>query len=148
MKSFLFIALFLIISCETTEESNDVVNFYTCLLLDSDVVYKHINSLVDAILTLDPVKLVESFTTIYPAILSEVNRCKKEVKTNSDNDIVLKLRHTESVTTKSNTKVEFFKALLKVFTTYIAPSLKEWGFNIKKICNDNFPDVFICDLLE
>ena len=131
MKSFLFIALFLIISCETTEESNDVVNFYTCLLLDSDVVYNHINSLVDAILTLD-----------------QVNRCKKEVKINSDNDIVLKLRHTESVTTKSNTKVEFFKALLKVFTTYIAPSLKEWGFSIKKICNDNFPDVFICDLLE
>ena len=146
MKSIIFIALFLIFSCKNIEESNDIINFYKCLLLDSDVVYNHINSFVEAIISLDPIKLVESFTTIYPAITLEVTRCKMVTKNNDNNDIILKSSNNESV--RSNTIAEFFKALLKYVTTYIMPFLNPLGINLKKICNDAFPDSFICDLLE
>ncbi len=142
MKPILFITLFVLTFYKTTEESNNIISFYKCLLLDSDTVYNHINSLVEAIITLDPVKLVESFTTIYPAIVTEVKRCKNEVETKADDFIVLKNSNTEG-----DIKVEFFKALLKVVTTYIMPFLNPLGFDLKKICNKAFPDVFICELL-
>ena len=78
MKSILFITLLLVISCESIQESsdNDVVSFYKCLLLDSDVVYNQINNLVEAIKSLDPIKLTTTFTTIVPIISAEVTRCK------------------------------------------------------------------------
>ena len=50
MKAILFITLFMLVSLETTEQSSDV-DFYKCLLLDSDVVFNHLNSLVEAILS-------------------------------------------------------------------------------------------------
>ena len=144
MKSILFFALFLLITCETSLESEETIAFYKCLLLDSDTVYNHINSLVEAVKTLDPIKLAESFSTIYPAIVLEVNRCKKEIKQNYD-DIILK---SSEINVKNNTTAEFFKALLKVVTTYIMPFLNPLGFDLKKICKNAFPDAFICDLLE
>ena len=91
MNKFLIVALFLIISCESTTDSESTINFYKCLLLDSDVTYNYLNDIVEAIKSLDPVKLVNTFSTIYPAILSEVERCKKE----TNNEIVLNEEETE-----------------------------------------------------
>ena len=88
MKSILLIALFMVISCKTSEVSYDVVSFYKCLLIESNTVFNHINSLIEAIETLDPLKLIASFTTIYPAIVIEVTRCELLVKKNVDNEIV------------------------------------------------------------
>ena len=145
MKSILFLALFLFISCETNKESEETIAFYKCLLLDSDTVYDHLNSLIQAVKSLDPIKFAESISTIIPAITTEVNRCKKEVKQNVDDDIVLKSSDSSA---GGNTIAEFFKALLKAVTTYIIPFLNSLGFDLKKICNSAFPDSFICELLE
>ena len=146
MKSILFISLLLVISCESIQESsdNDVVSFYKCLLLDSDVVYNQINNLVEAIKSLDPIKLTTTFTTIVPIISAEVTRCKL-------NQVFFRKLSTEDEQPVKNTssgKANFFKALLKAVTTYLIPFLKNIGINLKGICKDAFPDVFICDLLE
>ena len=146
MKSILFVTLLLIISCENIQESNDsdVVSFYKCLLLDSDVVYNQINSLVEAIKSLDPVKLTNTFTTIVPVITAEVTKCKaKQILFRK-----LSTEEEEQPVKKTSGKVNFFKALLKAVTTYLLPFLKNIGVDLKKICKDAFPDVFICDLLE
>ena len=144
MKSILLIALFMVISCKTSEVSYDVVSFYKCLLIESNTVFNHINSLIEAIETLDPLKLIASFTTIYPAIAVEVTRCSlQSIKNVDDDEIVLK-----SANTSSNTKADFFKAILKAIVTYISPFLKPLGINLKNICNEAFPDTFLCDLLE
>ena len=95
MKSILFITLIIFISFPAETKSNDVVDFYKCLLLDSDVVYNNINDLVDAVLTLDPVKLITSFSTIYPVIAAEVARCSFIVRRRSNN-AVLKLTKDNS----------------------------------------------------
>ena len=146
MKSILFVTLLLLISCESIQESNDsdVVSFYKCLLLDSDVVYNQINSLVEAIKSLDPVKLTTTFTTIVPVISAEVVKCKaKQVLFRK-----LSTEEEEQPVKKTSGKANFFKALLKAVTTYLMPFLKNIGVDLKKICQDAFPDVFICDLLE
>ena len=136
------------ISCETIEESNEVIDFYKCLLLDSDTVYYHLNSLVESIEELDPVKFAATFTTIYPAIVAEVTRCEILVKKNVDNDDDIVLKNTNNSNGGGSTKIDFFKALLKYVVDYIMPFLKPLGINLKKVCNDAFPDTFICDLLE
>ena len=148
MKSILFITLLLVISCESIQESgdSDVVSFYKCLLLDSDVVYNQINNLVEAIKSLDPIKLTTTFTTIVPIISAEVTRCKL-------NQVFFRKLSTEDEQPVKNTsggsgKVNFFKALLKAVTIYLMPFLKNIGIDLKGICKDAFPDVFICDLLE
>ena len=146
MKSILFFTLLLVISCETIQESNDsdVVSFYKCLLLDSDVVYNQINSLVEAIKSLDPIKLTTTFTTIVPIISAEVAKCKaKQVLFRK-----LSTEEDQPVKNTSSGKANFFKALLKAVTTYLLPFLKNLGIDLKGICKDAFPDVFICDLLE
>ena len=143
MKSILLIALIMIVSCETTEESEEIIDFYRCLLLDSDTVYNHINSLVDAILTLDPILLASTFTTIYPAITIEVTRCELLVKKNVDDEIVLK--NTSNI---GNNIADFLKVLLKVVITYAKPFLNSLGINLNKICNEYFPNTSLCDLLE
>ena len=146
MKSILFITLLLVISCESIQESsdNDVVSFYKCLLLDSDVVYNQINSLVEALKSLDPIKLTTTFTTILPVITAEVTRCKLK-------GVFFRKLSTEDEQPVKNTssgKANFFKALLKAVTTYFMPFLKSIGIDLKGICKDAFPDLFICDLLE
>ena len=145
MKSILFIALFLLFSCEDNLNSEQTVALYKCLLLDSDTVYNHLNSLVEAVTTMDPVKLYDNFSTILPALINEYNRCKSQVTKTVDDDIILKSPETEI---RTNTTAEFFKALLKVVTTYFMPFLNNLGINLKKICNEAFPHTFICDLLE
>ena len=144
MKSIFLIALFMVISCETSDFSYDVVSFYKCLLIDSDIVYNHINSLFEAIQTLDPIKLATSFTTIYPAIVIEVTRCSLQANKKDDDDEII-LKNTNN---RSNTTADFFNALLKAVVTYISPFLKSLGINLKNICNEAFPDTFLCDLLE
>ena len=150
MKSLLFIALFLLISCESTE-STDVVAFYKCLLLDSDIVYNHINSFVEAIKSLDPIKFAESFSTIYPAIGIEVTRCELEVKLKKNNNNIF-LRKANEVENKNNeggsTMKALFSALLKAFLSFVNPTLKSLGIDIKNICQKEFIDSFLCDLLE
>ena len=147
MKSLLFIALFLLISCESTE-SKDIVAFYKCLLLDSDTVYNHINSLVEAIRTLDPAKLSESFSTIYDAIGMEVTRCELEVKLNKNNINLRSTSEVENTNEGGSTMKALFSALLKAFLSYVNPTLKTLGIDIKNICQKEFTGVFLCDLLE
>ena len=150
MKSLLFIALFLLISCESTE-SSDVVDFYKCLLLDSDVVYNHINSFVEAIKSLDPIKFAESFSTIYPAIGLEVTRCELEVKLKKKNHNIFLRRANEVENTNNeggSTMKALFSALLKAFLSFVNPTLKSLGIDIKNICQKEFTDSFLCDLIE
>ena len=143
MKSLLLIALIMFVSCETTEESDEIIAFYKCLLLDSDTVYNHISSLVDSILTLDPVLFATTFTTIYPAIVLEVTRCNLLVEKNFDNEIVLK-----NTSNNGKTLVDFLKAIIKAVITYAKPFLNSLGINLQKICNEYFPNTSLCDLLE
>ena len=142
MKSILFITLLLVISCENVQDSNDndFVSFFKCLLLDSDVVYNQANSLVEAIKSLDPVKLTTAFTTIVPILSAEVTKCKAKQK-------LFRKLSTEDEQPGSG-KVNFFKAILKAVTTFLMPFLKGVGIDLKGVCKDAFPDVFICDLLE
>ena len=115
MKSILLIALFMIISCETTEASNDAISFYECLLLKSDTVFNHISSLIDSIQTLDPIKFAASFTTIYPAIAVEVTRCSIQVKNNvDDGEIVLKSAKNDNIASTDS-----FKVLLNAVIKYV-----------------------------
>lgn len=150
MKKFLFLALFLVISCETTptvQDSASTIKFFKCLLLDSDVTFKYLEELVEAVKTMDPVKLVNVFTTIYPAIAAEVARCKKE----SINEIVEK--PVEEVVEKKEVKEEkapkndLLKTLWKLFVQYVLPFLKTLGINLVDICKMILPDSFYCDLL-
>ena len=139
MNKFLIVALFLIISCESTTDSESTINFYKCLLLDSDVTFNYLNDIVKAIKSLDPVKLVNTFSTIYPAILSEVERCKKE----ANNEIVLNEEETEK-----NSDSDFLPMILKMLTKYVIPFLKEHGINLGEICKMILPDSPICKILE
>ena len=147
MKLLFLIALFMTISCETVEFSSEIIDFYKCLLLDSDIVYYHINSLVESIEELNPIKFSATFTTIYPLIVAEVTRCEILVKKNVDDDDIV-LKNSNNSNGGGSTKIDFFKALLKYVVDYITPFLKSLGINLKKVCNEVFPDTFLCDLLE
>ena len=148
MKLLFLIALFMTISCETVEFSSEIIDFYKCLLLDSDIVYYHINSLVESIEELNPIKFSATFTTIYPLIVAEVTRCEILVKKNVDDDDDIVLKNANNSNGGGSTKIDFFKALLKYVVDYIMPFLKPLGINLKKVCKEAFPDTFLCDLLE
>ena len=148
MKLLFLIALFMTISCETVEFSSEIIDFYKCLLLDSDIVYYHINSLVESIEELDPIKFSATFTTIYPLIVAEVTRCEILVKKNVDDDDDIVLKNSNNSNGGGSTKIDFFKALLKYVVDYIMPFLKPLGINLKNVCNEAFPETFLCDLLE
>ena len=148
MKLLFLIALFMTISCETVEFSSEIIDFYKCLLLDSDIVYYHINSLVESIEELNPIKFSATFTTIYPLIVAEVTRCEILVKKNVDDDDDIVLKNSNNSNGGGSTKIDFFKALLKYVIDYIMPFLKPLGINLKKVCNEAFPETFLCDLLE
>ena len=132
MKLILLISLFLFTFCET--ESSSVVDFYKCLLLDSDTVYNHINSLVEAIKSLDPIKLAESFTTIYPAIALEVTRCQLQVLDSSKNE------------NGGNSIIEFLRSILEMITNFLMPNLNEFRIELKTICKNVLSDTFLCEL--
>ena len=147
MKKFLFLALFLIISSQESN-SEDTIKLFKCLLLDSNVVYDHVNSLVQAVETMDPAKLVTTFTTIYPAISAEVIRCstgknelaeKKEEK--EEETKVLKMEEKKSSS-------DFPMTLLKLIAQYVVPILKKFGINLSSICKMIFPDLVYCDIID
>ncbi len=153
MKKFLFIALLLIVSCETISDSESTIKLFKCLLLDSDVTYNHLNNLVEAVKTMDPVKLANVFSTIYPAISSEVARCQKE----ATNEIIAKPEVVEEVVKeeiKEEKKEEekkdsdFIQMIWKLFIQYALPFLKTLGLDLAGICKMFFPDSFYCDLLS
>ena len=157
MKKFLFIALLLIVSCETISDSESTIKLFKCLLLDSDVTYNHLNNLVEAVKTMDPVKLANVFSTLYPAISIEVARCQKE----SANENIAKPEVVEEVVKeeikeekKEEKKEEekkdsdFIQMIWKLFIQYALPFLKTLGLDLAGICKMFFPDSFYCDLLS
>ena len=139
MKKFLFLVLFLVVTTQSNTESESTISLFKCLLLDSDVTYNHINSLVEAITTMDPAKLISAFTTIYPAISAEVKRCKGE----TSEEIVVKSEEKKNAPTQ-----DIFGKLLKLFTQYVLPILKNLGINLTQICKMIFPDLAYCDILQ
>ena len=139
MKKFLFLVLFLVVTTQSNTESESTISLFKCLLLDSDVTYNHINSLVEAITTMDPAKLISAFTTMYPAISAEVKRCKRE----TSEEIVVKSEEKKNTPTQ-----DIFGKLLKLFTQYVLPILKNLGINLTQICKMIFPDLVYCDILQ
>ena len=139
MKKFLFLVLFLVVTTQSNTESESTISLFKCLLLDSDVTYNHINSLVEAITTMDPAKLISVFTTMYPAISAEVKRCKGE----TSEEIVVKSEEKKNAPTQ-----DIFGKLLKLFTQYVLPILKNLGINLTQICKMIFPDLAYCDILQ
>ena len=139
MKKFLFLVLFLVVTTQSNTESESTISLFKCLLLDSDVAYNHINSLVEAITTMDPAKLISAFTTMYPAISAEVKRCKGE----TSEEIVVKSEEKKNAPTQ-----DIFGKLLKLFTQYVLPILKNLGINLTQICKMIFPDLAYCDILQ
>ena len=139
MKKFLFLVLFLVVTTQSNTESESTISLFKCLLLDSDVTYNHINSLVEAITTMDPAKLISAFTTMYPAISAEVKRCKGE----TNEEIVVKSEEKKNAPTQ-----DIFGKLLKLFTQYVLPILKNLGINLTQICKMIFPDLAYCDILQ
>ena len=139
MKKFLFLVLFLVVTTQSNTESESTISLFKCLLLDSDVTYNHINSLVEAITTMDPAKLISAFTTMYPAISAEVKRCKGE----TSEEIVVKSEVKKNAPTQ-----DIFGKLLKLFTQYVLPILKNLGINLTQICKMIIPDLAYCDILQ
>ena len=139
MKKFLFLVLFLVVTTQSNTESESTISLFKCLLLDSDVTYNHINSLVEAITTMDPAKLISAFTTMHPAISAEVKRCKGE----TSEEIVVKSEEKKNAPTQ-----DIFGKLLKLFTQYVLPILKNLGINLTQICKMIFPDLAYCDILQ
>ena len=139
MKKFLFLVLFLVVTTQSNTESESTISLFKCLLLDSDVTYNHINSLVEAITMMDPAKLISAFTTMYPAISAEVKRCKGE----TSEEIVVKTEENKNAPTQ-----DIFGKLLKLFTQYVLPILKNLGINLTQICKMIFPDLAYCDILQ
>ena len=138
MKKFLFLALILIVSCEAIkDDSENSVEIYKCLLLDSDVTFNYINSLIEAVEKNDPVKLASLFLTIYPAIGAEFIRCKTQT--------------TEIVNAegeKVKTKINIIELIIKVVKEYLIPIIKRIIANLGPLCKMVFPESPICDLLN
>ena len=137
MKKFLFLFLILIASCEEMNDSESTIKFFKCLLLDSDVTFNYINSLIDAVEKNDPVKLASVFTTIYPAIASEALKCKgksnEEVKIAEEKEVI---------------KMRIKYLIIKFVKEYLIPILEKIKLYLAKICKMVFPESKICDLLN
>ena len=136
MKKILFLALLLIVACETTNDS-DTVKIFKCLLIDSDVTYNYINNLVDAVDKNDPVKLASVFSTIYPAIAAEYVRCK----TATNGKVFAKTEEIQDAPFQNIPKI-----ILKIVIKYVLPVLKKLGINLAEICKKVFPDLPWCEL--
>ena len=138
MKKFLFLALILIISCESVkDDSEDTIKLYKCLLLDSDVTLNYIKSFIEAVEKMDPVKLASLFITIYPAIGAEFIRCKTQTK-----EVV----NLEGV--KEKAKINIIELIIKVVKEYLIPILKKIIATFADLCKMVFPESPICDLLN
>ena len=138
MKKFLFLALILIVTCEAIkDDSENTVEIYKCLLLDSDVTFNYINSLIDAVEKMDAVKLASLFITIYPAIGAEFLRCKTQTK---------EVINLEGV--KEKAKINIIELIIKVVKEYLIPILKKIIANFADLCKMFFPESPICDLFN
>ena len=159
MKTILFLALLLFISNQEISDTESTIKIFKCLLLDSNVVHDQVNSLVEALQTLDPLKLVSTFTTIYPAITAEVIRCteknelpelkeeekveeKKEVKKEEEKE------EKEEVKEEEPPSYNFIGTILKLIAQYLVPILKQFGINLSSVCKMIFPKLVYCDLID
>ena len=159
MKTVLFLALLLFISNQEISDTESTIKIFKCLLLDSNVVHDQVNSLVEALQTLDPLKLVSTFTTIYPAISAEVIRCteknelpelkeeekveeKKEVKKEEEKE------EKEEVKEEEPPSYNFIGTILKLIAQYLVPILKQFGINLSSVCKMIFPKLVYCDLID
>ena len=162
MKTILFLTLLLFISNQEISDTESTIKIFKCLLLDSNVVHDQVNSLVEALQTLDPLKLVSTFTTIYPAISAEVIRCteknelpelkeeekveeKKEVKKEEEKE---EKEEKEEVKEEEPPSYNFIGTILKLIAQYLVPILKQFGINLSSVCKMIFPKLVYCDLID
>ena len=159
MKTVLFLALLLFISNHEISDTESTIKIFKCLLLDSNVVYDQVNSLVEALQTLDPLKLVSTFTTIYPAITAEVIRCteKNELPELKEEEKVEEKKEVKKEEEKEEVKEEkkeeppsynFIGTILKLIAQYLVPILKQFGINLSSVCKMIFPKLVYCDLID
>ena len=159
MKTVLFLALLLFISNQEISDTESTIKIFKCLLLDSNVVHDQVNSLVEALQTLDPLKLVSTFTTIYPAITAEVIRCtkKNELKELKEEEKVEEKKEVKKEEEKEEVKEEkkeeppsynFIGTILKLIAQYLVPILKQFGINLSSVCKMIFPKLVYCDLID
>ena len=159
MKTILFLALLLFISNQEISDTESTIKLFKCLLLDSNVVHDQVNSLVEALQTLDPLKLVSTFTTIYPAISAEVIRCteKNELPELKEEEKVEEKKEVEKEEEKEEVKEEkkeeppsynFIGTILKLIAQYLVPILKQFGINLSSVCKMIFPKLVYCDLID
>ena len=155
MKTILFLALLLFISNQEISDTESTIKIFKCLLLDSNVVHDQVNSLVEALQTLDPLKLVSTFTTIYPAITAEVIRCteknelpelKEEEKVEEKKEE--KKEEKEEVKEEEPPSYNFIGTILKLIAQYLVPILKQFGINLSSVCKMIFPKLVYCDLID
>ena len=158
MKTVLFLALLLFISNQEISDTESTIKIFKCLLLDSNVVHDQVNSLVEALQTLDPLKLVSTFTTIYPAITAEVIRCTEknelpELKEEEKKENKKEEKKEEKEEVKEEKEVEppsynFIGTILKLIAQYLVPILKQFGINLSSVCKMIFPKLVYCDLID
>ena len=158
MKTILFLALLLFISSHEISDTESTIKIFKCLLLDSNVVHDQVNSLVEALQTLDPLKLVSTFTTIYPAITAEVIRCTEknelpELKEEEKVEEKKEEKKEEKEEVKEEKKEEppsynFIGTILKLIAQYLVPILKQFGINLSSVCKMIFPKLVYCDLID
>ena len=158
MKTVLFLALLLFISNQEISDTESTIKIFKCLLLDSNVVHDQVNSLVEALQTLDPLKLVSTFTTIYPAISAEVIRCTEkneipELKEEEKKEDKKEEKKEEKEEVKEEKEVEppsynFIGTILKLIAQYLVPILKQFGINLSSVCKMIFPKLVYCDLID
>ena len=159
MKTVLFLALLLFISNQEISDTESTIKLFKCLLLDSNVVHDQVNSLVEALQTLDPLKLVSTFTTIYPAITAEVIRCteKNELPELKEEEKVEEKKEVKKEEEKEEVKEEkkeeppsynFIGTILKLIAQYLVPILKQFGINLSSVCKMIFPKLVYCDLID
>ena len=158
MKTILFLALLLFISNQEISDTESTIKIFKCLLLDSNVVHDQVNSLVEALQTLDPLKLVSTFTTIYPAITAEVIRCTEknelpELKEEEKVEEKKEEKKEEKEEVKEEKKEEppsynFIGTILKLIAQYLVPILKQFGINLSSVCKMIFPKLVYCDLID
>ena len=159
MKTVLFLALLLFISNQEISDTESTIKIFKCLLLDSNVVHDQINSLVEALQTLDPLKLVSTFTTIYPAITAEVIRCteknelpelkeEEKVEEKKEKKKEEKKEEREEVKEEEPPSYNFIGTILKLIAQYLVPILKQFGINLSSVCKMIFPKLVYCDLID
>ena len=71
MKAILFVLLLAVIFCETTNDTLDIV---TCVLR-SDVLFKAVAKIIDAVRTGDFNTILATLLSLYYPVMTEVKKC-------------------------------------------------------------------------